>query len=658
MKSIDRPIISHLFQLLPLLLAPCCALSLSGQAPIPGTTPAPAAKPAPAAAPQSGQPAGSGGGAGVYHNGGFESNTLLKTSDKVFDPNSDSIDPENGTFIWKGKGFTFGNDRLLGGRFDRYLQTPASEIESRNKYEALLDKILKNLSVYEQNGTWDGVIDAWDLLVQAGEYSEYDGGMSLILGALVYNTWRLREGFRQNSDRQAILRERQKKLEFVLGNRYRHQKLSQIVRTESPNAGTKTVTTEGAVPQNLSEAGLKVKEYGEVQARIAALNTQKALTGKEAQIQFQAQLARFLVDRRFKHVLLGANFYRLLFKGTSQQVIEAKQEIASFFPDSKMTITVDQLAFLAREAINEVETGMRAADNSFRLGNRVTSLKRLQETFFLGEHISTLHSFDDDKRATLFQLKRDMKEARDLIIDKSYGEAEDLILDLKATAKDFESRRIEAGIRKARNASDSALLAAMQYRNLNQQDKAEQAFREAASIWPDNPKLKEFQFQGTQLVDKYVQGKKLFDQLYERKHYREIQSQALEFGVALSEDPDRSAKLKKVVNQMAELDIYLTQADAAVNINNPYAAWEILLKAEEVDPDDIQLNRKKARLAAQVAPFVAELQKASQHETNGQLPSSLLYFLTAQEIYPASSISNDGIQRVSAALLEKLASRQ
>ncbi|MBT6958296.1 MAG: hypothetical protein HN996_07750, partial [Opitutae bacterium] len=329
MKSIDRPIISHLFQFLPLLLIPCFASSLLGQAPIPGTTPAPAAKPAPAAAPQSGQPAGSGGGAGVYHNGGFESNTLLKTSDKVFDPNSDSIDPENGTFIWKGKGFTFGNDRLLGGRFDRYLQTPASEIESRNKYEALLDKILKNLSVYEQNGTWDGVIDAWDLLVQAGEYSEYDGGMSLILGALVYNTWRLREGFRQNSDRQAILRERQKKLEFVLGNRYRHQKLSQIVRTESANAGTRTVTTEGAVPQNLSEAGLKVKEYGEVQARIAALNTQKALTGKEAQIQFQAQLARFLVDRRFKHVLLGANFYRLLFKGTSQQVIEAKQEIAS-----------------------------------------------------------------------------------------------------------------------------------------------------------------------------------------------------------------------------------------------------------------------------------------------------------------------------------------
>ena len=91
-----------------------------------------------------------------------------------------------------------------------------------------------------------------------------------------------------------------------------------------------------------------------------------------------------------------------------------------------------------------------------------------------------------------------------------------------------------------------------------------------------------------------------------------------------------------------------------MKINNPYAAWEILLKAEDVDPDDVQLNRNKASLAAQVAPFVAELQKAAQHEATGQYPSSLQYFLAAQEIYPASQVSNDGIQRVSAALLEKL----
>ena len=34
---------------------------------------------------------------------------------------------------------------------------------------------------------------------------------------------------------------------------------------------------------------------------------------------------------------------------------------------------------------------------------------------------------------------------------------------------------------------------------------------------------------------------------------------------------------------MSELDIYLTQAEAAVKINSCYAAQEILLNAEDVD---------------------------------------------------------------------------
>ena len=635
-------------------------LSLSAQAPIPGTTPQPAPAPAPAAPvgavnQQPAQPAG-GSGAGVYHQGGFESNTLNQTADRIFDPNSDSIDMENGTFVWKGKGFTFGNDRLLGGRFERYLQTPSSVIEERNKYEEILKTIGKNLSVYEQNGNWDGVMDAWDLLVQAGEYSEYDGGMSLVLGALVYNTWRLRDEFKRNSRYQNELNARKSKLESIIANRYRHQQVQSVITTRDQGGGTRTVTSQGAVPEEMSEAGFKMKEYADVNTKLAALNSQKTLTGKEAQIQFQGQLARFLVDRRFKHVLIGANFYRLLFKGTAQQVIEAKEEIAAFFPDSQMNITVDQLAFLAREAINEAETGMLAVNNAFRLGNRVTAYKRLQETFFLGEHLSALHSFDDDKRAELFQLKRDMTEARDLIIDKAYDDALELVLDIKSKARDFESRRIEAGIRKAKNASENALFAAIQHRSLGQIDKAEQAFREAATIWPDNPRLREFQLEGAQMLDKFVQGKQLFDQLMQRKDYRGIQEKALEFGVALSEDPVRRERLTDIVKRMAELDIFLTQAEAALNINNPHGAWEILLKAEEVDPDDVKLNRSKAQIVTKVAPFVAELQKAAEFEDRGQYAACLMAFLSAQEIYPASLISNEGIQRVSNALLDDLAS--
>ena len=101
---------------------------------------------------------------------------------------------------------------------------------------------------------------------------------------------------------------------------------------------------------------------------------------------------------------------------------------------------------------------------------------------------------------------------------------------------------------------------------------------------------------------------------------------------------------------MSELDIYLTQAEAAVKINNPYAAWEILLKAEDVDLA-VALNRNKASLAAQVARLWPG-KKAAQHEATGQYPPASVLSRTRKSA--SEPIGNDGIQRVSAALLDKL----
>ena len=160
------------------------------------------------------------------------------------------------------------------------------------------------------------------------------------------------------------------------------------------------------------------------------------------------------------------------------------------------------------------------------------------------------------------------------------------------------------------------------------------------------------------MLDKFVQGKQLFDQLLAREDYRGISEKALQFGVALSEDPSRSRKLEEIVKRVTELKIMLQEADAALNLDNPFGAWEILLKADKVDPDDVELNRKKAKIATKVAPFVAELQKADEYEKRRQYAACLQSFLAAQEIYPASMVSNEGIQRVTNALLDELANQR
>ena len=182
-----------------------------------------------------------------------------------------------------------------------------------------------------------------------------------------------------------------------------------------------------------------------------------------------------------------------------------------------------------------------------------------------------------------------MKEARDLIIDKSYGDAEELITEININAKDFEARRVEAGIRKAKQASDSALLAATQYRNLGQADKAEAAFREAAAIWPDNPRLHEFQLQGTQLVDKYVQGRNLLTNSMPARLIVKSKLRLSSLALLFRKTPTGVPSLRKLSNGC--LNSIFISLRPPQKINNPTRRGDPL-KAEDVDPNDVQLNQQ------------------------------------------------------------------
>ena len=60
----------------------------------------PVAAPAPAAA-----------GMSAPMGGMFESNTFLEMASRAFDPSSDSMDFENGSFAWKGRTFNLTSQR-------------------------------------------------------------------------------------------------------------------------------------------------------------------------------------------------------------------------------------------------------------------------------------------------------------------------------------------------------------------------------------------------------------------------------------------------------------------------------------------------------------------------------------------------------------------
>ena len=59
-------------------------------------------------------------GASAPTGGMFESNTFLEMANRVFDPSSDSLDFENGSFDWKGKSFKLSEQRAFRSRFERF----------------------------------------------------------------------------------------------------------------------------------------------------------------------------------------------------------------------------------------------------------------------------------------------------------------------------------------------------------------------------------------------------------------------------------------------------------------------------------------------------------------------------------------------------------
>ncbi|MGJ3244131.1 MAG: hypothetical protein ACFE0O_14395 [Opitutales bacterium] len=599
---------------------------------------------------------GGGGGPGIVATGpggGMESNTLLELTSRVFDTESDSIDLENGTFNWKGRLFTLGQNRAVRARFDRYLAMPEPE-EDAQAYQALLDEIFAMLSV-GQDGRLRDLDGAWQQLFQAADYTQLDGGNSLVVANQVFNAWRVRDERQALASNTRELENLRRYQESVVANRQRIIAALQAeqARLEAEgNGGSETVRSPAELE---AEAAFRAKDLAETEARIKSLETQQAESSIEAKLQFQTLLVNLFLQRRFQHALLAAGFYRQIFRGSAQNLEVAEEEMQRFFPSSNLSFTVDTIEFLAREAINDVNLGMRAVDNAYAAGDRIGALKRLQETFVLGEHTPAVYLYPEEKRRTLAELQATMEEAEDLMEVRDLDAVEAVVDQIVTQTDDFPEKKVRSTLNSARSLSDFAVYAAIQYRDLGQVEQARSELTRAIDIWPSNPRIREFQRETSELTSRGTQGIRLFDNLLAGEKWRDIFERRNELGLAVMNDPDRAARLKTVVDRIAQVEVLLSQAEELVRQDNPFAAWEMLEQAADLSPDDGAVNKARANLAPRVARFAGLLDDARRLEQRDQLNGALARFLQVQAVYPASRLARQGIARLGEQILETIA---
>jgi hypothetical protein len=572
--------------------------------------------------------------------GDYKSSTVEGGADRLFDVNSDSVDMENGSMQWKGKTFNLGNARVMRARFERYLQTPQTS-DDVEKYIKILDKIEKILApnAITPANYYTSQQEAFNLLFEAAQY-EMDANNSLTIASQIKKIWTMRAEFRDLNITKNQLEALRKVQEGVVVNRA--QKIEEANDDTTAGSTNKLKKTS----QGTTELGYRVKDESRTQAEILAKNAEMTALGLKAQIEFQSQMVGFLLQRRYRHCVITSAFYRVLFKGANQNIKVGAKEVKEFFPVSDFVPTLESLDTLAREAMNDVNLGMKTVDDLHKQGEIYASFERLQETYFLGEYEPVVMTFDAVKKREMLDLWRDLRELQRIGDERDLANVEGYVNKVKGRAKDFPGTSILSKVNNAINASNMAVLSAKQGALSGDTAKAESALERAGKIWPQNPQIKEFATQVVNRQDKMGQMIPEFDRLISEAKWRDIFNKKLEFALALSSDKARSDKLRQIVNRVGELDANIQKASVLASQNNPYLAWDVLVEANKTESDDLVLAKTRSDIAPLVSDYARLIGLAEKFEKEGAEAAALNAWLQAQDINPASLACGEAIKRL------------
>ncbi len=618
-------------------------------------------------------------------------------------------DPGEGVMKWKGKTFDITSSRIFRARFERYLNESYEEQDAA-EYRRIMNEIQRLLSV--GNGTTNDNLDkAFALLFDAASY-DIDGGNSMILANLVYNAWRMRDELSASRNRVLFLeaqrdQQRQKlrrsteaaerKFEETEERRARIEKqvgrpirsMGEISETETEGKeetapqsdSTRTITDRGVDSRQvdrdardssrsntsrtisrpieapgldgMNETRIDSLNLTELEGKIVAQRGHSELAGMNARLQYQSQLVQFMAQRRFLHALIGADFYRHIFKSSGQTLEVGKDRIAEIIPDGDYLPTVDSIASIARSAINDVDTGVSAVLNARRDRQMINALERMQETFFLGEFLIPVQLLNTEIKREFRGLYQAMREAKNLMDLKDFDGVDDVVRSIAQRTDDFSAREILAATNTQRTLSNLSLNASRQLASAGESAQSQEKMMQAIELWPLNPAIQAVTQQAVDLGDARVQARMMFDDSYQRNEYRRLYDRSTELAVGLADDPERSAQLLDVVRRVGLVDTSVAQAQEMVKRGMPYQAWEFLMAAREMLPDDGPLNREIANLAPRVAPLVAVLEKAQRVEQQGDYFAALVQYMAADEVSPTRA-AREGVERVSMKIMNAL----
>ncbi len=556
------------------------------------------------------------------------------------------MNPGSETVQWDGKMFSVTNNRVFRAMLETYLAAPEANTPDDQAYRNILDNILKILSPNNNGGRPD-LPSAVALLPIAAQYKA-DARLCDSLTNAIWGVWQAQK----NVTNLRATNEAMKRSVDTMHFHAEHHTapLSQRGAT-SARGGQQGGQQQSAKSQTgqLGTIANYIKNIAEYEAKMKANEASMGLSQAMSKLEFQALIIQFAVQRRFEHVVIACRFYRNVFTSDPNGILQLNKgsDAEKMFATSLGTSpTIGGLDAFANEAIGKVDTAVQAFDNLLARGDIASASERISEAYMVGEFLPRVQRVSAAKKLKVLDFTRDANQMISAMEVKDYKLAEELIIKMRAQAKDFDYSKPLAVVETARTVSDMHLNEAKVAAMKGDQKAGADALRQAAEIYPTNPKLKEFTTMIGNNADIKTQAVLDLDRLLSQRNYRQIYNDQARYLASVIDDPVHQEQLKKVLIDMNKVNLIVAGANSNAQHNNIAGAWEMIEKAYLEFPEDPEVSRLRSDFSVRATDFVSALQKAKSHEDRKQSGSALAWFLKARTQYPQSEFASEGINRI------------